>query len=184
MCNIYVKSKSLMMEQLTKRFPDTRVIDVTSKAEEPWVRFSPFYPLGDIPIPFSKGAFSMSVEGIWQGLKVFGGDDVDKASFKNSKMKGLKRTERKYGKTLGHRNGINGDKLLGYIEARKEIYLPTYYWVLENKLQKELLELEKITKDADLVLLDYETNEDVENPFKPLSHASLIKRYLLSDYDL
>ena len=29
-----------------------------------------------------------------------------------------------------------------------------------------------------IVLLDYDTNEDVENAKKPLSHASLIKAYV------
>ena len=47
------------------------ILDLTSKAAEPWVRFSPFYPHGDIPVPFSAGRTAQSVEGIWQGLKVF-----------------------------------------------------------------------------------------------------------------
>jgi hypothetical protein len=30
-----------------------------------------------------------------------------------------------------------------------------------------------------VVLLDYDTNDDIENAGKPLSHASLIKKYIL-----
>jgi hypothetical protein len=32
-----------------------------------------------------------------------------------------------------------------------------------------------------VVLLDYDTNEDIENSSKPLSHASLIKNYILNN---
>ena len=90
-------------------------------------------------------------------------------------MKGLKRTVRKYGIPRGHRKGVNGDDLLDYITARKLIYLPTYKWVLDNRLEKEVAELKNISAKKTLVLLDYETNGDVENPKKPLSHAHLIK---------
>ena len=42
--------------------------------------------------------------------------------------------------------------------------------------------IERMKKASDegktIVLLDYDTNEDVENAKKPLSHASLIKAYV------
>lgn len=56
---------------------DVAIIDVTSKADEPWVRFSPFFPHGNIPVPFSDGVVASCVEGIWQALKVFESEDVD-----------------------------------------------------------------------------------------------------------
>ena len=34
-----------------KHGEDIEIIDVTSKADEPWVRFSPFWPHGNIPVP-------------------------------------------------------------------------------------------------------------------------------------
>lgn len=92
-------------------------------------------------------------------------------------MRGLKRTVRKYGKPLGHRKGVNGTELLGYIEARKQIYIPTYKWVLENKVKDIIDRLREASKTKTIVLLDYDTNADVDNPNKPLSHASLIKAY-------
>ena len=60
--------------------------------------------------------------------------DVDVEMFKNDTMKNIKRTVRRFGRALGHRKGVNGTELLGYIEARKQIYIPTYKWVLENKV--------------------------------------------------
>ena len=43
---------------------DAVLVDLTSKGEEPWIRFSPFYPHGDIPIPMGNGATAHSVEGV------------------------------------------------------------------------------------------------------------------------
>jgi hypothetical protein len=97
-------------------------------------------------------------------------------------MKGIKRTVRKYGKPLGHRKGVNGTELLGYIEARKQIYIPTYKWVLENKVAYIIERLREASKTKTIVLLDYDTNADVENAKKPLSHASLIKAYVEGIY--
>jgi hypothetical protein len=97
--------------------------------------------------------------------------------FQNDTMKNIKRTVRWFGKPLGHRNGVNGTELLGYIEARKQIYIPTYRWVLENKVANIIDRLREASKTKTIVLLDYDTNSDVENPKKPLSHASLIKAY-------
>jgi hypothetical protein len=54
----------------------------------------------------------MSVEGIWQGLKVFEKADVDPATLQIATMKGIKRTVRTFGKVLGHRAGLAGDRLL------------------------------------------------------------------------
>ncbi|MDE1464273.1 DUF6939 family protein [Spartinivicinus poritis] len=173
---IHIASKRKKLQTLEREFPGCQIIDVTSKAEMPWVKFSPFYPHGDIPIPFSTRT-AASVEGIWQGLKVFKTTDVDMKCFSITTMKGIKRTVRRFGKVLGHRRGVDGE-LLPYIEARKEIYLPAYNWVLENKLQRELIQLTEIANKQGLVLLDYETNTDINNPSKPLSHASLIRQYL------
>ena len=117
-------------------------------------------------------------KGIWQGLKVFEDADVDKTMFWKKEMKGMKRTTTKFGQCLGHRKGLHGEELLEYIEARKLIYLPCYNWVLENKLQKLVTVVRIISKHKPVVLLDYNTNADVNNPHSALSHASLIKAYI------
>ena len=43
---------------------DVVVHDLTSRGPEPWVRLSPFFPHGGIPVPFTPGRTAMSVEGI------------------------------------------------------------------------------------------------------------------------
>jgi len=182
MKSIHIESKRKNEKSIQAKFPDAIIIDVTSKGTEPFVRLSPFYPHGDIPIPFSEGYKSMSVEGIWQGLKVFNNVDVDMKSFENKSMKGLKRTVRKYGSPLGHRMGVKGEELLTYLDARRAIYFPSYLWVLQNKVDDTIKQLRDKSLTNNLVLLDYETNDDINNPKKPLSHAYLVKQYILREY--
>ena len=179
---IIVESKRKKPATIHKKYPGAILADVTSGATDGLVKLSPFYPHGGIPVPFSEGYTATCVEAIWQGLKVFEGCDVDTSVFYNDTMKGLKRTIRKYGKPLGHRMGVHGTELLSYIEARKLIYIPTYKWVLENKVAHIIERLKEASKTKTIVLLDYDTNADVENEKKPLSHASLIKAYVEGVY--
>ena len=179
---IIIESKRKKPEALKEQYPDAMIIDVTSHAVDEFVMFSPFYPIGGVPVPFTEGLVAVSVEGIWQGLKVFEDADIDTTLFSKRDMKNLKRTTRKYGPCLGHRKGVHGEELLGYIEARKKIYLPCYKWVLENKLKKLVTAIRIISKNKPVVLLDYNTNPDVNNPKKALSHASLIKAYIEGNF--
>lgn len=174
---IVIESKRKKRENIVKKYPDAIIADVTSQATDGLVKLSPFYPHGGIPVPFSKGYTAMCVEAIWQGLKVFETADVDVKLFGNDTMKNIKRSVRRFGKPLGHRKGVNGTELLGYIEARKQIYLPAYRWVLENKVANIIERLREASKTKTIVLLDYTTNCDVDDPKSPLSHAFLVKAY-------
>lgn len=175
---IIIESKRKKPATILKQYPDAILADVTSSAKDGLVKLSPFYPHYGIPVPFSEGYTATCVEAIWQGLKVFEGYDVDVEMFKNDTMKNIKRTVRRFGKPLGHRKGVDGTELLSYIEARKQIYIPAYKWVLENKVANIIERLREASKTKTIVLLDYDTNADVENAKKPLSHASLIKAYV------
>lgn len=179
---ITIKSKRKKPENILKEFPGAIIVDVTSNARDELVKLSPFYPHYGIPVPFSPGYTATCVEAIWQGLKVFEHEDVDTSLFNNDTMRGLKRTVRRFGKPLGHRKGVHGTELLDYIEARKQIYIPTYRWVLENKVSYIIDRLREAGKTKTIVLLDYNTNADVDDPHKPLSHASLVKAYIEGVY--
>src|SRR5258708_8918060 len=122
----HVVSKRQKLESVKSRYPEARI------------RFSPFYPHGNIPVPFSAEVFAASVEGVWQGLKVFEDADVDFTKFSNTTMKGLKRSVRANGKVLEHPSGVAGQSLLTYREARYLPYSPTYDLVLETCLHCEL----------------------------------------------
>jgi hypothetical protein len=179
---IFVENIKKKSTTLLKLYPEAKFVDVTSKSKDQFVKLSPFYPHGSIPIPFSDNVFSYSVEGVWQGLKVFNNNDIDVSRFSNKTMSNLKRTIKKFGLPLGHRKGVYGEELLDYATARKLIYAPTYYWMLENKVKDEMYQLIQIALNNDLVLLDFDTNSDFENYKKPLSHAAIIKKYIESKH--
>lgn len=175
---VIIDSKRKHCETILKQYPDAIIADVTSHATDGLIKLSPFYPHGGIPVPFSEGITATCVEAVWQGLKVFESADVDADVFSNNTMKNIKRTVRRFGKPLGHRKGVNGTELLGYIEARKQIYIPTYRWMLEHKVPNIIRRLKEASETKTIVLLDYNTNCDVDDPKKPLSHAFLIKAYV------
>jgi hypothetical protein len=177
---IYIHNVKKSRIRLDKEYDNSIVIDVSSQSNMPYIKLSPFFPHGGIPVPFSTGITSQTVEGIWQGLKVFENHDIDMRKFEISSMSGIKRPIRFFGEPKGHRKGVNGD-LIDYLSARKLIYIPTYSWVLKNKVSDIISEIQIIAKTKDIILLDYTTNEDIEDLTKPLSHAYLIKQQLIDN---
>lgn len=170
--------------QKLKAQKNTIIVDVTSKSDDPtFVKFSPFFPHGAIPVPTST-LVTESVEGAWQGLKVFELEGVDLKKLRVRTMKGLKRPGGvKRGRVLGHSLGQSADaSLQSYVEARNSLYVPMYNYVLEHKLSNELSLLKGLVREGNhVVLLDYEVNEDIADVSKPLSHASLVKKAILND---
>ena len=174
---IIIESKRKKLENILKKYPDALIVDVTSKATDGLVKLSPFYPHGGIPVPFSEGYTATCVEGIWQGLKVFENEDIDISMFLNDTMKDIKRTVRKHGRVLGHRKGVHGTEILGYVEAKHQIYIPAYRWMLEHRAMYIIERLRKASETKTIVLLDYNTCCNVDDETKPLSHAYLVKAY-------
>ncbi|WP_439622535.1 DUF6939 family protein [Gemmata sp.] len=175
---ITVESRRKKLASVEKHWPNAAIIDVTWKGAEPWVRFSPFYPHGGIPIPNTPSETAQSVEGLWQGLKVFEREDIDPRKWAVTDMSGIKRGGKSRGAVRGHRFGVGSDVLLRYRDARLQIYLPAYKWVLEHRVAAEVEQLRRLAADKPLVLLDYETNTDVEDLSSPLSHAALVMYHL------
>ena len=79
---IVICNRRTSLEKIQQRHPHAAIFDVTSRGPQPWVRFSPFYPHGGIPVPFSPGRVSASVEGIRQGFN-FLSKDVHRMPLKN-----------------------------------------------------------------------------------------------------
>jgi hypothetical protein len=177
--NIIIQNIKRKKENILKDFPDAVIVNVTSTATDEFQQLSPFYPVGGIPVPGMENKKAECVEGIWQGLKYFD-SGIDESYFNHS-MKNVKRTIRKYGIVKGH---LYERKLLNYIDARKNIYLPAYKFVLDYKVKHLVDKLREIAMQQTLVLLDYETNESILDASKPLSHASIIKAAILNDYTI
>jgi hypothetical protein len=175
---IAIESRRTGKATLLSRYDDPIIVDTTSQGLMPYRKLSPFYPHKNIPVPFSPGQYAASVEGIWQGLKVFSKVDVDVSKFSIDTMKGIKRSTRIFGEILGHRRGVDGSELLNYVAAKRHIYFPSYLWVIEHYLQKEMTALAEIASKSNLILLDYNTASNPLDPMKPISHAVLCKAYL------
>lgn len=176
---IHIESKRKRPENIMRQYPEAVIIDVTSNAPDEFVQFSPFYPIGNIPVPGMTGEKALCVEGIWQGLKVFETTDYDKSYFQKSN-KDIKRTVKKFGKVRGH---FFEGKLLNYLDARKLIYIPSYRFVLGNNLVPLVQKLRDISTNKTLIMLDYSTNDSILIT-KPLSHAAIIRAAILNDYSL
>lgn len=182
---VYIENKKRKLDRIKEQYPDADILDITSSSTTRYAQMlSPFYPHGNVPIPFSHGMTATCVEAVWQGLKVFQTVDVDFDTFKNDTMKGLKRTVRRFGKPLGHRKGVNGNELLSYFDARMLIYLPTYKWVLDNvpEVHNIVSRIAERAKEHDIVFLDYNTNIEFQDISSPLSHAGLVKLYIEGRY--
>ena len=179
---IFIVNRKTKPENIQKKYQNALILDITSKSPYTGLRMlSPFFPHGNIPVPGMPGVTASCVEAIWQGLKVFESCGVDYSLFNNDTMENLKRTVRKYGRPLGH---LYGDKLLNYSDARMLIYLPTYKYVLDNipSVQETLTKIKNKSECQNIVLLDYNTNKDVFDFSRPLSHAALVKLYIEDKY--
>jgi hypothetical protein len=147
--------------------------DVSSRASAPFAKLSPFYPHGGIPVPGMPGTYSDSVEGVWQGLKVIQGE-VDPSCFKG---KGRKRR----GRPEGHRFG---EKLLGYLEARQAIYIPTYEFLWRECIGQDLRRhfFSHAAQGTIQYFHDRDNNGDPMDPSAPLAHASILAGLLAEEF--
>jgi hypothetical protein len=179
---IVVKHKKTKREKIIESLPEAVILDVTSQAKDEFGRLSPFFPHGDIPVPEWPEKKSCSVEGLWQGLKVFegyehnpkNGPDFSKLHITN--MRGLKRSVRTHGRVIGH---LCADgTILDYLSARRRIYLPAYRYVLENCVAEQVEKIRLWARQKTVVLLDYNLNADVNDVEKPLSHAALVRLWI------
>lgn len=148
----------------------TEWIDVSSSGEPPLNQLSPFYPHGGIPIPGLDGQRADSVEGIWQGLKVIRGK-IAPRFFEGGGQK-------RVGKPLGHQWG-DSKRLLGIVEARRKIYIPAYEWMLENRIDRVLLDefVSNAFRGVPQFFYDREDNGSIGKD-APLAHASVLVDWL------
>ncbi len=145
------------------------VYDVSSYAEAPYCELSPMWVHGGIPVPGMPGETSDTVEGVWQGLKVIRG----KTAPRFFRGPGAKRG----GKPSGHQYG---KKELGVVEARRLIYVPTYEWMLENRIDAELIRgfIDTALAGVTQHFHDVGDNGDPNDSDQPLAHAVVLVRYL------
>ena len=153
--------------------PGAVVYDVSSRGKPPFVKLSPFFPHGLIPVPGHAGKTADSVEGIWQGLKLLDGV-TDESYFTG---KGRKRR----GRPSGH---LFEGRSLGYVEARRLIYVPAYTHLWRECIGNDLRRLfhDMAASGRPQYFYDFESNGDVDDPRSPLAHASVLVTLLRDDF--
>ncbi len=178
---LHVASRRRDRASILAEHPGALLLDVTARGPEPWARFSPAFPHGGIPVPLSPGYVAASVTGIWEGLKVFGLEDVDPSRFAITARRGVRRVAGARGPLVGHRAGVDGDRLLTPRDARHWLFLPAYRWVVEKRLAAELAQLRRLAASRPVVLLGDVTNGDVDDVSRPLSHAAVLARLAIGE---
>jgi hypothetical protein len=145
------------------------VIDVSSYADPPFCTLSPMWVHGGVPVPGMPGTVSDTVEGVWQGLKVIRGKTAPRYFHGPGAKRG--------GKPSGH---LFGKQLLGVVEARRRIYVPTYEWVLEHRIDSAVIEhlLATARNGVTQFIHDVGDNGDPNDENQPLAHAAVLVRYL------
>ena len=180
MANMIIISKRAKKAQKTAQDNGWLLVDVSSTSKDPtFAKFSPVYPHGRIPVPGMADAESQTVEGVWQGLKVF---EKENCCIKNGKSSIKRAANEKRGALLGHRFGIGKEMndLIGCVEARRKIYIPTYLYMMEEYMQNEIGLLRGLLAEGQkIAFIDNETNGNIEDISKPLSHASIISEFLI-----
>ena len=182
---IIIEEKQESFGSLQMTFPYSIIIDVSSKAKSVFAQLSPEYLHDGIPVPNSGWLTANSVEGIWQGLKVFEKEDIDRSCFEYDSINNQRRTTLDCGKMLGHRFGTNGIEILNHTDAERRIFIPTYRWVLDYKLQDVISYLRNLNNFKTIVLFDGNFNDELDNCNDHISHVYLLKAYLegLPPYD-
>ena len=79
---------------------------------------------------------------------------------------------------LGHRYGTNGVEILNHADAERRIFIPTYRWVLDYKLQDVISYLRDINNSKTIVLFDSGFNDELGNCVDHISHVYLLKAYV------
>lgn len=150
------------------------IIDMSYRSTTMTSCLSPYFPWGNIPVPFSTGMVAQSAMSIWEGLKVFEFGDVDIKVFSYKHKEDLNRANLSLGNLIGYRRGMNYDYIYDENEAYRQIFIPTYQWILEHRAFKTIQWLRHYLRE-NIILID-NPKEIIPNQFTP---ATLLKAYVL-----
>lgn len=131
---------------------------VSTNGEKYICPLSPYYQHGRIPIPFSQSVCGKSVFDVWNILRV---DD-------NSSSNQL----------IRFRKGVGSNEYWDLVEARCNILIPVYCWMLENKVFEHIEYLRKVSATSRIVIFDKSTCCDIYNSNTPLAVSYLLKSYI------
>lgn len=160
---------------------DALAIDSADCAPPPMKRFevfNPFHvdPAAAIPVP-GRSETAWSIESVWQGLKV-----VDKRTapemFTATPHKRPPESERRRSKTYDYtasRFDLAGE-VIGLVEARWLIYLPTYTHTLSHRVPSLVDDTLRAARaeGRPVRFYDWDDNFDIDDPRGSFAHSALL----------
>lgn len=157
-------------KEARKKWAGALVIDPTlGGAME---KMDPGFPLGRIEVPgWKTWKTSLSVMGMWEGLKVFAKKDVDESYFSDEKKLGKSRGCKSYGKLLGVKIG---DEVMDVDAAVKEVFVKVFKETVADRMGPVLETLREEAGKRPVVLLDYAEGKEKY----PVSHVELLKEMI------
>lgn len=145
-------------------YSESLIVNLTTiEPSNKFRKLSPYYPHGDILIPYTPNKPLKSVNDVWQKLCV--------------------RHDNSDGE-IKYRKGLYTNEYLTYVQARQKILIPLYCWMLENKAFEIIEYLREclFKYGANIVIIDKSVNCEIENPNEPLSFGFLLKAYIEGVY--
>lgn len=167
--------------RLRERGVDALFVDSLEGAPEDMARFrcfNPFFVDAATPLRVpGQPAHALSVEAIWQGLKVVEG----KTAFEMFEQKPWKRPADAKRKVLPHYRYAEsvfmyGNEVVDLVTARHCIYLPSYFQLLMERVPREIhLEIEHaLSSGRDVVFYDWDHNFDINDASSSFSHSAIL----------
>lgn len=161
-------------KMIRKQYPKALIFDVT--IDGAMKKLDPDFPIGGVRVPGMRKK-SLSVRGVWEGLKVFkkvvkGEEeikDVDEIWMVDEKKLGKRRGCKSWGKLIGIKVG---EEEIG-IEEGKEVVENIYREVVKERFGKVLESLRKESEKRPVILLDYK--EEIDRPF---NHVMVLKELI------
>lgn len=165
-CEDYVKNS----KEARKKWPGAVVLDPTlGGAME---KFDPAFPIGKVKVLGSKWMESLSIMGIWEGLKVFSKkNEIDSGYFKDVKKLGKVRGCKSYGRLVGIKVGdnvIEGEDEM--VDLFEKLYRETIYGRFDFLIES----LKGQAEGRTVVLLDYKEGDERY----PVSHVEILKEMI------
>ena len=156
------------VKAVRKLYPKALVFDVT--AEGAMKKLDPDFPVGDIRIPGKMRNQGLSLNSVWEGLKVFKKkDEIDEKWMKDENKLG----KRRGCKSWGEMTGIKIKEELVGIEEGKKIFREMYVELVKEKYGRIVAALKREANKRPVVLLDYK--EERERPF---NHVEVLKEII------
>ncbi|MDE6753562.1 MAG: hypothetical protein K2J82_03005 [Muribaculaceae bacterium] len=172
MINIFSRDQLASLHKV----PNAMIIDMSYSSTSMTSCLSPYFPWGNIPVPFSTGIVAQSAMAIWEGLKVFEFGGVDISVFSYRLKEDLNRASLGLGNLIGYSRGMNYDYIYNEDEAYNQIFIPTYQWILEHRAFK-IIQLLRHYLRENIILID-NPKEIIPNQLTP---STLLKAYVLGE---